>query len=309
MSKSGQKVTVGIPVYNEVDFIERTLCSVVGQADEILISDNASTDGTSEICRRYAENYPEIRYIRHDENKGSQFNFGYVLENAKHEYFMWLGGHDLLPRNHIQKLRNILDAEDVVLAYANAAHLTDEYVLKGFYAYDYAEELLSDNPAERVLSIILKLGDCTLFHGIYKKDILIKSIHDASDEKYHGIDHGIIGEVAYNGKMKLCDDTVYYRISPRFVENDPIVRWKRVLRTIYSSQYNEAIHIPELIPIGISFVQLRTAEKAAPRGENRDEYINHVKTALSMRWGYNNLVNKYLERVLHIRNIRLNHQA
>ena len=304
MKNSKQKVTVGVPVYNEINFIENTLRSVVGQADEIFISDNASTDGTSEICQKFAESYAEIRYVRHDENKGSAFNFMYVLENAKNEYFMYLGGHDLLPNNHIKKLRNILDTEDVVLAYSNAVHLSVEYVLKSYYAYDYAESLLSDSPAERILSIIENLIDCTMFMGLHKKYVLIKSMYDASHAKYHGIDHGILGEIAYSGKMKLCNDTVYYRISPSKVEHDAYINWTRVMRSIYTSQYHKDIHIPELIPIGICFIHLRTAEKVASHAINKHEYINRVKEVLSRRWGYNDLVNVYLERNFHIRNIR-----
>jgi glycosyltransferase involved in cell wall biosynthesis len=58
------KTSLVIPVYNEIRFIERTLQSVVGEADEILVCDNASNDGTSEVCIQFSNKYSEIRYVR-----------------------------------------------------------------------------------------------------------------------------------------------------------------------------------------------------------------------------------------------------
>ncbi|MDR2574718.1 MAG: glycosyltransferase [Desulfovibrio sp.] len=303
MKNAASRTTIGIPVYNEIRFIERTLRSSLGQADEILISDNASTDGTSEICKKFAENHSEIKYIRHNENKGAWFNFAYTLENSENDYFMWLGGHDLLPLNHVEKLKNILDTTDAVCAYSNAVHLTEDYVFKYFYEYGYAGELLSDNPAERVFSIIKNLVDCTVFHGLYKKSILIKSMGDAYNDTYFGSDHGILGEVAYNGKMQLCHNTIYYRTSPRQDENDTLRYWSRVLHSVYASQDNEMLYRPENIPIGICFTHLQTAEKASSCAIDKGRYIDSVKYTLSMRFGYNDLINKYIEENFNIKSV------
>ena len=79
------KTSILMPVYNEVNFIRRTLESVVGEADEIIISDNCSTDGTSEICREFAEKYPEIKYFRQEKNIGSAGNFKFLYKK-KDEY-------------------------------------------------------------------------------------------------------------------------------------------------------------------------------------------------------------------------------
>jgi len=50
-------VTIGIPVYNEVNFVAQTIESVLSQTHKnfiLLISDNCSTDGSKEVLRNYA---------------------------------------------------------------------------------------------------------------------------------------------------------------------------------------------------------------------------------------------------------------
>lgn len=58
-------VSIGMPVYNGADVIEQAIESVLSQSFrdfELIISDNASTDRTEEICRRYAaEDRPTSR--------------------------------------------------------------------------------------------------------------------------------------------------------------------------------------------------------------------------------------------------------
>ncbi|MCA9368423.1 glycosyltransferase family 2 protein, partial [Candidatus Kaiserbacteria bacterium] len=82
------KVTIGLPVYNGEPFLEEALDAIVHQSFhdfELIISDNASTDNTEEICRRYAEQHPNIRYIRQPKNQGAAQNYNIVFEAATGE--------------------------------------------------------------------------------------------------------------------------------------------------------------------------------------------------------------------------------
>ena len=90
-------VTIGMPIYNEERFLERTLDSLCAQSYEniqILISDNASTDNTGDIGSRVADADGRIRYVRANENIGAAANFRRVLDMAEGKYFMWAAGHD-----------------------------------------------------------------------------------------------------------------------------------------------------------------------------------------------------------------------
>src|SRR5205807_9176893 len=66
-------LSIGLPVYNGVAFLAQALDCLLTQtfsAYELIVSDNASTDGTAELCRQYAARDARIRYIRNDRNVG-----------------------------------------------------------------------------------------------------------------------------------------------------------------------------------------------------------------------------------------------
>jgi len=105
-------ITIGMPIYNEERFIERALDSLLQQDYpnlRILISDNASTDRTGEICQRVAEKDERIVYERMNENIGPAANFRHVADRAEGTYFMWAAGHDEWSPNLVSKSIEILE--------------------------------------------------------------------------------------------------------------------------------------------------------------------------------------------------------
>ena len=86
-----------MPVYNGERYIREALDSLLAQthaAFELIISDNASTDGTEAICQAYALSDPRVRYFRQTKNLGASANFRIVLGEAKSKYFMWAASDD-----------------------------------------------------------------------------------------------------------------------------------------------------------------------------------------------------------------------
>lgn len=99
-------VSIGMPVHNGERFIREALDSLLAQTFtdfELIISDNASADGTEAICREYAACDSRIRYVRHSENRGWQ-NHQYVLNEAAGEYFMWTAHDDVWDERWIEML-------------------------------------------------------------------------------------------------------------------------------------------------------------------------------------------------------------
>lgn len=91
------KITIGMPVYNGENFIQKSIESLLKQTYknfELIISDNASTDSTKKICEQYLKADPRIRYIYHKKNLGAIWNFNFLLQNAKSDYFMWAAVDD-----------------------------------------------------------------------------------------------------------------------------------------------------------------------------------------------------------------------
>lgn len=89
-------VSIGIPVFNGEKGLSNALDSLLSQDYsnmEIIISDNASTDSTPEICAQYVQKDRRITYYRSEKNRGVIWNCNRVCELSNGEYFMW-AAHD-----------------------------------------------------------------------------------------------------------------------------------------------------------------------------------------------------------------------
>ena len=116
------KLSVGLPVYNGERYLRQALDSLVSQDFddfELIISDNASTDGTAEICRDYASRDKRIRYLRVEENRGVTWNFRRVLEVAEGKYFKWAAHDDECYPTMLRRCVEVMDQADssVMLVY------------------------------------------------------------------------------------------------------------------------------------------------------------------------------------------------
>jgi len=105
-------VSIGMPVYNGAKYIRRAIDSLLGQDYEnieLIISDNASNDGTLDICEDYALIDQRIRIYKHSHNVGGNKNFQTVANHAKGEYFMWAADDDYWKPEFISALVNELN--------------------------------------------------------------------------------------------------------------------------------------------------------------------------------------------------------
>lgn len=278
------KTTIAIPAYNEERFIARTLESALFQADEIIISDNASTDGTSEICKRYAQKYNHIRYHRNQSTITVMQNFYQCVSMTDNPYFMFLGAHDLLSHNYVAILKNILDSSDHILAYSNPVHLTSEYSFLRTYDYFFANDLEVRDACTRVQSIIKNIADGTMFHGLYKKSFLEQGISFLRQYNILGTDHELLTFLASLGTFKLSQDVTYFRISPRAKEENIYVSWKRYLKAIYGDDYNEEKHPYMLIPVNTALIQFDVAKKVFTENCPPQKYLQNIFNIIFYRY-------------------------
>jgi len=116
-------VSIGMPVYNEAAHIDSALSSIRKQSYpnlEIIVCDNASSDGTVEICRKHGEVDKRIRLVASTQNDGASANFRRAFELASGEYFMWASGHDLWSSELISDCVALLELHpDASLAHAS----------------------------------------------------------------------------------------------------------------------------------------------------------------------------------------------
>ena len=127
MTSATPKVTILIVTYNQEAFIQQAVDSALAQRCgfpfEILIADDASTDGTRAILERYrASGDPRLHFFLPDRSLGNNGNglFIAALAQCRGEYMAWLDGDDYWTDD--RKLQTMIDALDQHRDWSAAFH-------------------------------------------------------------------------------------------------------------------------------------------------------------------------------------------
>lgn len=123
-------------VYNQADYvrdcIDGALMQKTDYAYEIVIGDDCSTDRTSEICKKYAEEYPNlIRYFRREKNLGMIGNWAETIKNCNGKYIALCEGDDYWTDPlKLQKQVDFLEANEGVVITGHDAFIINEKGVK-----------------------------------------------------------------------------------------------------------------------------------------------------------------------------------
>jgi abequosyltransferase len=127
------RLSICIATLNRAHYIAATLDSILPQLTpevELVIVDGASTDGTSEILRRYAELSPQLRYFREPANSGVDADYDKAVVYAQGEFCWLMTDDDLFESNAVQAvLRNLDDSIDLLVVNAQVMDATLSTVL------------------------------------------------------------------------------------------------------------------------------------------------------------------------------------
>ncbi len=210
-------LSIGMPVYNGEKYVRQALDSLLTQNFkdfELIISDNASTDHTAEICKRYLEKDNRIKYYRNKVNIGAVANFNNLINYATAPYFMWASHDDMWESSYISKLINIMES--------------DKSISLVFSDFDNIDE---DGKQIRVYPKILKLSSSeTIFKRLFKfimfeesdgKANLIYGIMRLNRLKEIGGFNKTLGEVAaddlslfsmlFKGNFFIIDELLFHK--------------------------------------------------------------------------------------------------
>ncbi len=118
-------VSVGVPVHNGAPYLADTITSLLAQDledFELIISDNASTDGTESICRDALASDPRVRYHRMAENRGAARNYNRAFEMSRGAFFTWAAHDDRRAPEHLSRCVRGFEDNDpsTVLVYPRA---------------------------------------------------------------------------------------------------------------------------------------------------------------------------------------------
>lgn len=204
------QVSIGVPVYNSERWIETTLASLLAQTFvdfELIISDNASEDGTREICERYASADQRIRYIRNATNIGANRNYLAVLAAARAPYFKWASSNDLCAPEFLERCVVALEqAPDAVLAHPRSAIFIKTPADASPYEHDFA--LMQDDPGERFIQLIERMQLNNAFNGVMRTALLRRALPMGS---FWAADVALMAELALIGKYVLVPERLFLR--------------------------------------------------------------------------------------------------
>jgi protein O-GlcNAc transferase len=226
---SDGSVTIGIPVYNEEKYLKATIISAINQTYKnikIIISDNNSTDNSFLIAQEFVDKFGNLAVVKHEENIGALNNFKYSLDNAKTEYFMWLGAHDVITKTYIEDSVNYLNSnKDVALVYHNAVFFTDNID-------NSSESANSDIDTsglrieDRMLKIATDLANCTMINGVFRTQIA-KSL---PFKRMVGPDHLMLFATAEMGHIINLSKLGFYRrnIHAEETNDEALLRFQKI---------------------------------------------------------------------------------
>lgn len=166
------KLTIGLPVYNGANLLARSIEHLLAQTftDFILIlNDNASTDGTAEICAEYVKRDPRVRYFRNLETVCWNENFRITLGRAETPYFMWATHDDIwLPRFAEENLAVLEAHPEACCSVSKIIYFTQAGERN--VAPDTGP--LTGTPDERIKRFLSLLHNCGRLYGVYRTEAL-----------------------------------------------------------------------------------------------------------------------------------------
>jgi glycosyltransferase involved in cell wall biosynthesis len=145
----GPRVVLGMTLYNKAEHLPEAIESLLSQTYgdfQLVLLDDASTDGSEDVARKYEARDPRVRYFRHESRHAMIATWRDVVDLARREcpsasYFAWVSDHDRWDPTWLQELLDQLDAHpEAVLAYPITQRMTPagEFIVKGPRLFDTA---------------------------------------------------------------------------------------------------------------------------------------------------------------------------
>lgn len=221
------KVSIGLPVHNGEQFIHRRLNSILEQTFsnfELIISDNASTDSTPNICEEYLKKDKRIRYFRHEKKMRPMRNFKFVLEQAKYDYFVWVAVDDYWHPDFLAKnIKNLLSKKKLVCSISKIQEFSvDAKNLESVTKYSMTTKIIKklrtkfmkidmhtlSGSYEKKVRDYLKNSMCDIIYGVHRTANLRNGF---VDREFNGNDWAIDLNILKFGDIQVIDEVLLYK--------------------------------------------------------------------------------------------------
>lgn len=199
------KVTIGIPVYNGAEYLSGALESALGQTFsnfEIIIADNASTDDTELVCKRFVEIDSRIKYVRHSNNIGANANFSFVKDQADGEYFVWLAHDDRWMPEFLDRAVKILDSD------SECPLVFSDFLVRNLETgEEFIRYTCSSNSSIPILRCAIRLIDTcpSAVYGVHRLESLITT----EFKNFDFADVHFLVELSIKGRIRMMNSPLY----------------------------------------------------------------------------------------------------
>jgi glycosyltransferase involved in cell wall biosynthesis len=253
------RVSIGLPVYNGENYLSLAIESLLAQTFgdfELIISDNASTDGTEAIAQSYAAGDRRVRYVRQPLNRGAGWNFSETFRLAQSEYFKWAAHDDLCAPTFLQRCLERLDRDPaLVLCFSRSAvidragntveeeSLDDPHELnfQGVSAAGEARRVelcASARPHDRYLGVLVYSQRCYEVFGVIRSSAMRRTgLH----RPYSGGEKVFLAELSLLGRFAEIDEELFYS------------RWHDQRFSSNASSIAQALHMNPTAPRGFAW--------------------------------------------------------
>jgi glycosyltransferase involved in cell wall biosynthesis len=209
MSLDCPTVSICVPVYNGEPYLREAIDSILAQTFEdfeLIISDNASTDHTPEICRETLARDRRVRYSRSEVNRGLAANHNRAFELAKGRYVVWSGHDDLMDKEYIARCVEALDQDpEAVLCFAGTNYIDDRGSLIKRVPLENSGAF--EKPGERLFTILLD-NMCDPILGMMRTEVLKQTrLHGGFADS----DRVLLVEMGLRGRFKLIPEYLFSR--------------------------------------------------------------------------------------------------
>lgn len=179
-------ISIIIPVYNVVQYLDRCLESVISQTVhnwEVVIVDDGSTDGSEALCDKWGL-VDNVR-VFHQINKGLSAARNKGILEAKGNYVLFLDSDDYLEKDAVQMISEKLECYNPDVLFGKAYTVDDSGIKKAKVLYQTAEKLYSREEYCRELNTHPQgVSFCAQF-GICSRSFLINNKLEFVDRLIH----------------------------------------------------------------------------------------------------------------------------
>lgn len=255
-ASSKPRVSVGMPVYNSERYVAEAIESHLRQTYtdfELVITDNASTDRSEEICRAYAARDSRIKYHRHPENVGAGGNFRRCFELSQGEYFRWTPSDDVVGPELLELCVEVLDRDPSVLLAYPRTRLIDG---NGRILQDYDENLhlIDERPSVRFKEVTRRLRLCNVQYGLTRREVLGRT---GLMRSYTGGDIPLILELALYGKFYEVPEHLFYRRMHEGAAS--AMKDEKEVMTLYDPQKRNKLFLYNWVHLGANLKSIARA--------------------------------------------------